>query len=73
MVASFPAMFPLFMTPYRRGLIKGFPYSAFYEVMEKGTEIEVVAIINQRRDPDYLRLLLLPRQFAIGASYTGNL
>ncbi len=46
-----PVRFPLFRAEARRGRLRGFDYAVVYRV--NGETIDVLAVMNLHRDPDY--------------------
>ena len=48
-----PEWAPFYSGPYRRMLIRDFPYGVFYEAQPK--RVVVVAIIDLRQDPEVIR------------------
>jgi plasmid stabilization system protein ParE len=61
---TFPESAPLFRTPYRRLLIRGFPYGVFYSLA--GRRVIVAAVMDLRQDPEWIgnRLRESPEQAA---------
>lgn len=55
----FPLAGPLVYQDFRRVVLTSFPYNVFYRVV--GSEVFVVAVIHQRRDPDHSRRTVLGR------------
>ena len=52
-----PEIAPVYSGPYRRMLIRDFPYGVFYQVQP--TRIVVAAIMDLRQDPQTIRRKLL--------------
>ena len=50
-VLEFPAAPPIIIAPYRRQLLKDFPYALVYRV--ENDEIVVLAVANLKRRPGY--------------------
>ncbi|MGF1656950.1 MAG: hypothetical protein ACFCU3_08240 [Verrucomicrobiales bacterium] len=50
---AFPDAAPIFYEPYRRLLVKGFPYGIFYTL--EGRRIIVCGVMDLRQDPEVLR------------------
>lgn len=50
-VLEFPAAPPVVIAPYRRQLLKDFPYALIYRV--ENDEIVVLAVANLKRRPGY--------------------
>ena len=57
LLGQFPNLGSPFRRPYRRLLIKEFPYGIFYSVA--GSRIVIVAIQDLRRDPDSIAKLFM--------------
>jgi plasmid stabilization system protein ParE len=48
-----PEIAPVYAGPYRRMLIRDFPYGVFYQVQSSG--VVVVAVVDLRQDPYTIR------------------
>ena len=57
-----PEIAPVYAGPYRRMLIRDFPYGVFYQVQPN--RIVVVAIMDLRQDPKSIRRKLFGREDA---------
>jgi plasmid stabilization system protein ParE len=53
---NFPEIAPVFRPPYRRKLLRGFPYGVIYSL--EGDRIVVLTIAPLRQDPDKLKAML---------------
>lgn len=47
-ITDYPEIYPLVYKNFRRGLLRKFPYSVFYVIMESA--ILVVGVVHQARD-----------------------
>jgi len=52
-IASAPSQFPRIHPAIRRGLLKRFPYSVYFMASEE--QVEIIAVLHQRRHPDTWR------------------
>lgn len=52
-VAERPASFPLVAAPFRRALLRRFPYAIYFR--ETADAVHVFAVFHARRDPNELR------------------
>jgi plasmid stabilization system protein ParE len=48
-----PELAPVYAGPYRRMLLRDFPYGIFYQA--QATRIVVAAVVNLRQDPEGIR------------------
>ena len=56
LMRHYPRSAGIYAEPYRRMLIRDFPFGVFYE--EQTTRIVVVAVADLRQDPNAIRRLL---------------
>jgi hypothetical protein len=49
LIRRFPELAPIYQEPYRRMLVRDFPYGVFYQVQP--TRIVVVSVLDLRQDP----------------------
>ena len=52
-IKRFPESFPIVAGPYRQAVLRRFPYSIIYEIIDY--EIVVLRCFHHRRDPDVWR------------------
>ena len=50
---SMPETFPYDKVPYRKALLKKFPYKVVYFIDEHNLEVQIVAVVHQSRHPDF--------------------
>lgn len=50
---QFPALGPVFESPYRRMLVPNFPFAVFYSI--EGRRVIVQAVLDIRQDPGAIR------------------
>jgi len=50
-----PFMYMRVFWHFRRALMSRFPYAIYYSINQQAQEIEVVALTNQKQDPDIIR------------------
>jgi hypothetical protein len=55
-----PEAAPVYAGPYRRMLLRNFPYGIFYQVQPR--RVVVVAVLNLRQDPKRIRERLFGRE-----------
>ncbi len=49
LIAQNPHLYQQVTLHFRRALVNRFPYSIFYEIIEDAKEVNVIAILHQRR------------------------
>lgn len=49
-----PLLYAKVKEEFRRVLTKGFPYALFYALDEEKRKVEVIAVIHQSRNPEYI-------------------
>ena len=50
-----PYLYPKLTDKIRKALMQKFPYATFYESNEEKAEVEILAILHQKRDPELLK------------------
>lgn len=54
-IAKQPSFFTLKNPPYRRALMKKFPYAIWFAINDNKNEVIVLAVWNVKRDPEKLK------------------
>jgi plasmid stabilization system protein ParE len=54
-IASKPSFFTMKSPPFRRALMKKFPYAIYYAVNDQKQEVVILSVWHVKRDPEKLK------------------